>query len=109
MPATSKLCSPLASGMCAPIIDVGTNTAVGHCAVSSVRCCTYPSRLSWSLLSDVTSMLIFDAAVSMAPLAENEMPPVMAVVFPTASLGRSWCMSCSRTRYRASLPSGATT
>src|SRR5689334_13700279 len=32
------------------------------------------------------------------------MLPVIALVAPTASLGRSFPINCSRTRYRASLP-----
>ena len=35
-PSMSKLCSVFASGIFAPVIDVGTNTTVGYCSVSSV-------------------------------------------------------------------------
>ncbi len=90
-----------------PRIPVTTNSAVGNESVTMVRRLMKLSRRERTLLRVVRSTLIRDAEESTIPRGSSVMPPVIALVIPTASLGSSEPASCSRTMKRASLPCAA--
>ena len=91
-----------------PSNETGTSSTCGYLVVSNVLRWRNPSRRGLSLLRPVSSTMIFELSRTIFPSESTRKWPLTSFVTPTASFGRSNPASCSRTRYRASLPVAAT-
>src|SRR5690348_12882378 len=101
LPAIWKVAAPEVGSDVSPLTAVGSKTACGYCDVCRVLRCTKASRMDSSLLSDVRSTMILEAAASSCPYRVRTICPLTPLVAPTATLGKLLPANCSCVWYSA--------